>query len=264
MRETSYLSNGKNFSQGSIFCGLKNSNGLSTLGVIITARCDIEHNKVDKIVCLPIYSLDMWMKLYGNDDFYKKTVKSVIAQFDNIAKKYQLNYDACRTFGIDEFIHKLTPKCNNSSDIERIKSLHDFISNKNFSSNLKTIKESKRKYFDSIFSNQKSNIHFLESLKGFEQHDGFIFDFSEPISISATAIKDIANELVYQKYNRSKDELYRNIMLSPNEKAFFTCTIRSPYIEQILQRFSQFYARIGTEDIPESTYNKIMEVYCAF
>ncbi|QFI55250.1 hypothetical protein [Aeromonas simiae] len=262
MRVISDLANGNYFSQGSIFNGLKNSNGLSTLGIIITARCDLEHDKVDKVVCLPIYPLSTWMEIYGNDDFYNKNLKAATTQFDDLATKYELNYETCKTFGIDEFTRILSSRCTKKTDIDKIIQLHDFICNKCKLPKIKNITDSKKRYIESIINNQKQNIHFFEYLEGIE-HIGLVVDLSEPISLPIDAAKGISNILFHQKYNRDKDEIYRNILINEDESASFKCIIKSPYIEHLLQRFSQFYARIGTEDISDNVYNEILEVYFA-
>lgn len=261
MRAISDLSKGNYFSQGSIFNGLKNSNGLSTLGIIITARCDLEHNKVDKVVCLPIYPLSTWMETYGNYDFHNKNIKAATTQFDDLAKKYNLNYDTCKTFGIEEFLRILSSRCTKKTDIEKMIGLHDFICNRTNHSKIKSIIENKKRYIESIIDNQKQNIHFFEYLEGIE-HIGLVVDLSEPISIPIESAKDISNILFHQKYNRDKDGAYRNILINDDESASFKCILKSPYIEHLLQRFAQFYARIGTEDISDNISKEILEVYC--
>lgn len=262
MRAISDLSKGNYFSQGSIFNGLKNSNDLSTLGIIITARCDLEHNKVDKVVCLPIYPLSTWMEIYGNYDYHNKSIKAATTQFDDLAKKYSLNYDTCKIFGIEEFLRILSPRCTKKTDIEKMIGLYDFICNRTNHSKIKSIIENKKRYIESIIDNQKQNIHFFEYLEGIE-HIGLVVDLSEPISIPIESAKDISNTLFHQKYNRDKDGAYRNILINDDESASFKCILKSPYIEHLLQRFAQFYARIGTEDISDNISNEILEVYCA-
>ena len=110
MRETVSLYGKGEFTQGSVFSGLETSAGNPCMGIIITARCDLEHRKLNKIVCLPVYRFLDWMTVYGDDDIFEKSKSDVIQQLDALLVKYGLSYESFRVFKSDEVIRILTEK----------------------------------------------------------------------------------------------------------------------------------------------------------
>lgn len=248
------------FTQGSIFSCLENSAGNQTYGVIITARCDLEHEKINKVVCLPVYKLKDWMTLYGDEEIYESSLSSVINQLDVQLKKYGTDVEKYKIFGLDEIEKYLVQKKIDTKSQEFINQCFSFINEKNVFAEIKSLKENNKKYFESLLNHSKASAYFIEGLLG-DDSEGFVIDLSEPISLPLQVLKDISRTLHFQKFNRLKNSIYKNMMLKEEQCSSFHNVIASPYIEHILQRFSQFYSRIGTDDISEDTRLIIKDVY---
>jgi len=246
--------------QGSVFSGLETSFGTKCYGIVITARCDIEHAKLSKIVTLPVYRLEEWMMLYGNEEIFEKSKVAIANQLDTLLKKYGLSYETFRVFGSSEILKKLEGQRAKPKELEKYLNFTSFFSNRNFSCDIKVLSDTQRKYFDALVSHSKSSAYFIEGLLG-DNTEGFVIDLGEPISLQFKVMSDLDKGLVYQKYNREKSTTYKNLQLLEGESATFHSTVLSPYIEHILQRFSQFYSRIGTDDIDDDTYTIIKEAY---
>lgn len=246
--------------QGAIFSCLESSAGSSCHGVIITARCDLEHQKLDKIVSLPVYKIDEWMILYGNDEIYFQAENSVTNQFDAYFRKYNIDFEIYKKFGYIETLRVIKEHGVKQTDIDFFEKCSSYFDRKDLKCGLKSVAEFNKKYLESLLSNSKANLHFLEGLLG-DNSQGFVIDLGEPISIPMKAINDISAVLFSQKFNRYKDSLYKNMNVDEGSSAKFTSIILSPYIEHLLQRFSQFYSRIGTEDIHPDTSDIIKEIY---
>lgn len=246
--------------QGSVFSGLESSFGNRCYGIVITARCDIEHAKLSKIVTLPVYRLDEWMVLYGNEEIFEKSKVDIANQLDTLLIKYGLSYETFRVFGSSEVLKKLEAKSAKKQDLEKYANFTSFFNDRDFSSGIKALSDNRTKYFDALVSHSKSSAYFIEGLLG-DNTEGFVIDLGEPISLQFRVINDLDKGLHYQKYNRKKETTYKNLHLNEGESAIFHSTLLSPYIEHLLQRFSQFYSRIGTDDIDSDTYTIIKETY---
>ncbi|HEI9728004.1 TPA: hypothetical protein SLN40_004915 [Serratia marcescens] len=262
MREITSPCQPLQFTQGAIFNGLENSVGQQTLGVVITARCDIEHQKVKKIVCLPIYKLSDWMLYLGNDEVFSKAKAGVEEQLNTMLLKYDLSYGTYKIFGIEHVLDVLEKKGAKKDKRDLLTKAHEFIHGGNLKSELKNVKEANKRYFESLVYNSKADAHFFESLIS-DEIEGYIVDLSEPISIPIGVMIDISKGLHYQKYNRKRNEGsdYKSIKLHGLETARFLSVINSPYLEHLLQRFSQFYCRIGTEDVPVGVVDILKDSY---
>ncbi|WP_159236643.1 hypothetical protein [Raoultella terrigena] len=260
MRETVSLYGKGEFTQGSVFSGLETSAGNPCMGIIITARCDLEHRKLNKIVCLPVYRFLDWMTLYGDDDIFEKSKSDVIQQLDALLVKYGLSYDSFRVFKSTEVIRILTEKRIKKADQDKIEQFSSFLENKKLKCGVKSVLENEKKYLESLFNHSKANVYFIEGLLG-DTSEAYIIDLGEPITLSIQVIVDIDKILYFQKYNRKKNTLYKNLHINESEESKFFSTLNSPYAEHLLQRFSQFYNRIGTEDISSDILSIIKDIY---
>lgn len=260
MRQVISHCNKGRYTQGSIFYGLESSAGNQCYGVIITARCDLEHQKVNKIVCLPIYKITDWMLLYGDQEIYEKSINSVMHQLDNLLKKNDLDSEKYKVFGFSEILKSLKLKGVDEKTIDVLSVCSRFIDKRDVRVNLKVVRDNNNKYLDSLLNHTKSNVYFIEGLLG-DNSEAFVIDLGEPVSLPAQVLKSIDRTLHFQKFNRNKDTLYKNMCVREGESSEFVSTVNSPYIEHILQRFAQFYSRIGTEDIHENTTLIIRDIY---
>ncbi|QCR37279.1 hypothetical protein C1N62_14925 [Nissabacter sp. SGAir0207] len=200
------------------------------------------------------------MTLYGDEEIYKSSINSISNQFDVLLKKYNIDIEKYKIFGANEIKKYLESKKIDSKTQEAIKQYFCFIDKKNVHAEIKILKENNKKYLDSLLSHAKSNVYFVEGLLG-DNSEGFVIDLGEPISLPLQALKNISKTLHFQKYKRDKNTLYKNMKIKEGQESSFFNVVSSPYIEHILQRFSQFYSRIGTDDIHEDTRLIIKDVY---
>ncbi len=250
------------YTQGSIFNGLRISDGSERLGIIVTARCDIAHQRSRPLVCLPVYHLSDWMQVRGNGEVAEQSRVAIENIISDILKKYDVSIKAIEIYGFDRAIEILDQKKIKAPDRKKLEELESYIKERNVRTTNKVIKENRKKYMESIIKNVRNDTFFVERIvQGAEPPEGYVVDLSEPICLSKRTLGEISKGLEYVKYAREKDAEYKNIIISEGGQAFFISTLVSPYVELLLQRFSHLYNRVGTQDIAEDDLMTVRRLY---
>lgn len=249
------------YTQGSIFTGLRVTDGSARHGIVITARCDIAHNKSRSIVCLPIYSLGDWMSLRGDSEIADQSVSAIQNMLAEILVRYDVASRAIEIYGIERTLEILNKKGLKQGDLKKLEDFRPFIVDRDVKAKIKCLVENRKKYIDCVIKNARSDTFFLERLSHNSEAVGYVVDLAEPVCVSQKALQEISNGLEYVRYLRESEGEYRNIIVSEGGHAGVVATLRSPYTELLLQRFSNFYSRIGTPDIAKLDLQKVRKLY---
>ncbi|WP_422764768.1 hypothetical protein [Pseudomonas sp. Mn2068] len=249
------------YTQGSIFNCLRVSDGSERFGIVVTARCDIAHQKARNLVCLPIYHLSEWMDVRGNHEVAGQSAAAINNIVSEILGKYQVSSRAIDIYGLGKTLEILGGKGISAADRLKLEVLEAFIVKKDISVNNKILKENRKKYMDGLIRNQRSDTFFVERLICGECPTGYVVDLSEPICLSKKALIEVSKGLEYVKYCREKDTEYKNIIIQEGGHACFVSTLLSPYVELLLQRFSGFYSRVGTQDISKKDMEAVRRLH---
>ncbi|NWD50557.1 hypothetical protein [Pseudomonas gingeri] len=250
------------YTQGSIFNCLQVSDGSERFGIIVTARCDIAHQRSRPLVCLPIYHLSDWMQQRGNNEVAEQSKAAINNLISDILKKYEVSNKAIEIYGLDKTLEILDQKKIKAPDKLKLEELEGFIKRKELATKNKIIKENRKKYLDTVIQNTRNDTFFLERIiHNDEPPTGYVVDLSEPICVTKKTLREISKGLEYVKYEREKDTDYKNITIKQNEQACFISTLISPYVELLLQRFSHLYNRVGTQDIAKKDLTTVRKLY---
>lgn len=249
------------YTQGSIFTGLRVADGSSRYGIVITARCDIAHQKSRSIVCLPVYRLDDWLTLRGNTEIAEQSVAAIQNMVTEILARYDIASRAIEIYGVERTLDILDQKGIKKDDRKKLETFRPFLLTRDTSSKIKTLIENRKRYIESIIKNSRTDTFFLERLSHNDEVTGYVVDLAEPVCVSQKSLHELSKGLEYIKYQRESDSTYRNIIVPEGEQARVFATLQSPYVELLLQRFSHFYSRIGTPDIAKPDLNKVRKLY---
>lgn len=249
------------YTQGSIFTGLRVSDGSARKGIVITARCDIAHAKSRSIVCLPIYSLSDWLDLYGNSEIAEQSAAMIQSMVAEILSKYKISSRAIQIYGIDRTLESLEEKGIKKDDLAKLNTFKPFIIKRDVNAKIKCLIENRKKYIEGIIKNSRNDTFFLERLSPHEEATGYVIDLAEPVCVPHKALQELSSGLEYIKYSRERETNYRNIIVTQSEQANTFATLQPPYTELLLQRFSIFYSRIGTPDIAKPDLKKVRKLH---
>ncbi len=237
--------------QGSVFYGalVEDYNDKINYGLIITARCDISQNKAPVYSYLPLVSFDNWLvqefPLLLHNKIKKSVYNSLVSAFINIGGSELLldTYDLEKlkdSFSdagsnkqrtsfhnkIEDF-YKLNNLLSGDIGVNEIKSL--ITSSKIFSSACESI-------LDDLISQNLLGYYFVDDITNDGPH---VIKLRDVYHLKSDYAVNLRNGINLKNVN----------YLNDNEKLSFTVgKIKSPYIEHILQKFSNVFTRIGIDD----------------
>lgn len=247
--------------QGVIFNCLHLVGDDKTFGLVISAKCDISHRKSKTVLCLPIFSLERWMEAVGKEEVLAQTGKGVSKSVADILFKYGVAKEALKIYGYESTLKVLEAKKIIKSDLDKLLLVRPYIENNEIVPQLKLFKEANNKLLDSLWRNTRADAHFLERIFLSEHATGYVVDFTQPITLYREVVDELSLGLEKFKYDRDAKGRYANLKLDSDECGEIISVIASPYIEHILQRFTHFYSRIGTQDMAEQDLHHLKGKY---
>lgn len=250
MRELLTHPNSTTFTQGSIFEGLNVNQDTYTNALVITARCDIANGKARNILCLPIYKASEWLNNQGQEIVFRRVEGKLENKLKEQLKKLGISFNLLSTYPLST-ITKLIDSAPPKKGCEDIKQHLNMFMSKKCDYSLKFVSDERKNLSSSLINNTENSIYFLEQIDLDEVLEPYVVDLSEPISIPYT----IAAKLLQGIKNRNTDDVINQYLTIYKKEISYISILNSPYIEHILQKFSNFCSRIGTEDIDKELVN---------
>lgn len=232
--------------------------------IIISARCDVFNNKIDKVYYLTAVDVNEW--LYTQKGFEQVYKIELHNRIQNILKKQKINLEVLKNLKYEDR-EILFEKC---ADGEKRQVL-DYLDIDNIEIRKKLIRENPKiamKFLKEI--NQAKQYHYFflpESayLKNDARDKGLIVDFQEIDYYVWDEINKIASPgidmmILNEESNVNKVERWKKIFWLEYENDFVDIeqTIISPWCELLMQRFAMDFIRIGVDGSNEKDLKKII------
>lgn len=225
-------------------------------GVIVTPRCDLAHTgKVTHVHYLPVIPFDEWYKVDGLEYLWTKAL-------ERNKKKLQA---ICNTKGfptkrLNE--NQLIELCDSLPDSQDKSKLKDIIDNLYRLERSNPIEynpnhDEKHRLISNLRKGELPSFYLIEDWRDRNNYMVILLrdlkrlEYSVAMQLSKgieeTSIKNQSrNDFLYSK---SKELIY-------NSEA----EIDSPYIEQLMERFSHNFCRIGVDDMNEDVENVLNSI----
>ena len=269
----------KILTQGTVISSLRSKKYLQEIcfGVIITARCDLANKKVRKVFYLEALPLEEWvLSQCGTNYVLIGKTKNIVEQIERILNNYDLDWGTIKTFSLEEFNTVVDSEITVRRDNIKIKELYNKYmeitkqySNKIERKNVvRTYKNDVCNSISTIISGQ--NTHYLyippDGMScGFEK--GLIVDLQEVDYLNFEEIEDLISYKIDIQNSNLSDEKKTHY-----DKKFYiyegvgysmpVCNINSPWIEYLLQHFSNAFSRIGIDTPQKETVTQMIdEIY---
>lgn len=249
MRELIAAPNLGEFTQGAILNCLKVAEKQKTYGLVISARCDIAHRKSKTVLCLPVYSLAHWLDQVGKPEILSSSRKAIDAIHHRVLTKYGLSVSSFHIYGYEATIQALAAKGAVTKDLQEMEMLRPYLEHEQLVPQVKAVKEAHNRLLESLWRNSRMDSHFIERIQLHEPSEGYVIDFTQPITLGRSLLDELALGVEKYKFDRDTIGAYGQLFLGDLEQGEIISVLRSPYIEHILQRFTHYYSRIGTADI---------------
>lgn len=240
-------------SQGSILPSIKTPKNTNGHAVIITARCDIANKKYSHFVLLPIYSLSEWFCAFGEDMMYKKMYSSMVTAFNNNMNKLGMPKDCYKIYDKKDIIEALSDKLT-----KELSDILSFLYDKKIDYDQKSNKKSKETLIGDIVKNKNQGFYFIECLERGCKQEGYVVDLRSPFLIPSEVAFLISNGIDNIIYGKNKD-LSNYLFFKDDDLIYSSSTLNSPYIEHLMQSFSQVFTRIGLDDLSEEYIENIVK-----
>lgn len=263
--------------QGSIITGIRSSRypNEQCSGIIISARCDLANDKIEKIYYLCAVPFKQW--IFSNNGFHVLIDSKINDLESNIScalSKKGLDWNTLKNFSEQEFLTVVSDPENNVA--EKVKS--NYKKYKSYSCENMSLCQKKEVFRNevnliksscsNIMSGKHSHYSYIPPLAfhkdGGSIESGLIIDHQELDFLTIETAKII----VTGKMDSESDDLSEQTKMEYNQR-FFICdppgfsiidsSVDSPWIEYLLQRFSNFFTRIGVDLPKKETIKDIIE-----
>lgn len=243
-------------------------------GIMISARCDIANNKVQKFFYLEAVELKSWIfSEVGYNFLMTEKTKAIENKIQELCIKNELDWESLKNFSFDEFENVI----NTEIEIKNAKNqaIDSFKQYMHYSNDSLSIIDKR----NILSKEKKSIINFLLNISnGKDTHfiyipasamqnqieDGLVVDLQEIDYLDANTVKDLCNCLIDEKNpeldNEKKNYYDKRFVLSEGTGySMEFCEIESPWIEYLLQHFSNMFVRIGVDNLNKSEITEIVE-----
>ncbi|MCH1924535.1 hypothetical protein L9G74_08300 [Shewanella sp. C32] len=247
MRELLTHPSTSEFTQGSIFEGLKVNNDRSpTNAIVITARCDIANEKARNILCLPIYKAKNWLENQGEELVFRRIEEKLKNKLNIELGKLNISYEILPIYPTESIL-ELVNKNANKKNTDEVKKLIFMFKEKKCDYTLDFVLNARKSLSSTLINNTENSIYFLEQTNLNEALEPYVVDLVNPTSIPFQLAKRLKKGITHLS------DMDKQYLCMQGKEITYTAILKSPYIEHLLQKFSNFYSRIGTEDLePES------------
>lgn len=262
--------------QGSVVSELRSDkyNDCHCYGIIISARCDIANNKIQKIYYLEAIDLESWLfSKIGFDLLIKGEINILNDRLQTICKEYGLDWDTLKHFDFDEFEkvanQEITKKVKKTKALEDYKLYKKYINPCTSHEERKEILSSKAStitnFMSEIFSGRNTHLAYIPE-SGFKDpiENGLIVDLQELDYLNLETAIDLTNCLIDSQnteLEKEKKEYYNTKFILDDFPGYSMISgeIVSPWIEYLMQRFSNMFTRIGVDFPSKSEFKTIIE-----
>lgn len=256
--------------QGCIFTCAKAENYDCTpvYGFVITARCDIEQDKVPVVNYLPVVSLDDWLERDGFDVLHSRLVKDLQGSLKGILKSCEMSESILETHPLRDIEASFfagpslgKPYKTHAKRLSEIIATLEFLDgdfsgrhsragelyglNDKLSSTL--LKE--------LVEHRLNGYYFLPSIDDSHDDPGFVILLREVRHIRDDIARRVANGLELRPWE--DDSKFDGLTFGVDKFAMPVGELTSPAVEHVMQTFGQLFGRIGLDDPPKEYVAKI-------
>ena len=237
--------------QGSVFSGAytEKYTDSSTFGLIITARCDLAQEKVGAYSYLPLVPYKDWLRIDFPELLYSAVHKSVYNQLVQSFQKLNGNERLLQTYSLKKIKEKFLINEKDKTILSKIQlsflnciEKYEIIESllttphTNINNVITKFPKDSEKIFKNLISQNLAGNYLIDDVGGDGIH---IIKLREVYHLkSSDALK------LKKGIRLSSHITYKN----DSDISYTVGEIRSPYIEHIMQKFSEIFTRIGIDD----------------
>jgi hypothetical protein len=257
--------------QGSVFtCGAaEDYRGCTTYGLIITARCDAEQDKVQIYNYLPVVPLNDWLHRDGRGILAERLIAETLGQMKGVLKESGHALSILETEAPWSILEKLFPAGEKRASkarvrFERLCGLHDLAVRG--ASSLPTEAVSleiassaphlKDGLIRELVHQRLAGYYFYDRIEPSGDNCGHVVLLREIRMMSRATAECLAGGLDAKQAEALRavePRVETSLRVGPDDFAMPIGIVSSPYLEHLMQTFAMLFGRIGLPD-PSAAY----------
>jgi len=262
--------------QGSILYGIRSCKypDFPCYGIIISASCDIANCKVPKFYYLIATKVENWFSTkIGYEEAYANKIKTCENTFAEAIKDY-FDLQTALNFSEEKF-YKILKTVEEKRDLSKIKKAYEQIleycsTNMDNEKRINIIRKENNpieKYLEKISKGEIVHFYYLPECayyKNGKKSTGLIVDLQEIEILSIMDAKKIQSPGIDYKLlpkdTAEEQERLKTYYWLETEDDFVIIdeNIKSPYIEHLMQRFSNTFIRIGINGATNKDFKELL------
>ena len=236
-------------------------------GLVLTARCDLEHEKHTVVNYLPVVRFSDWVHRGMAHLLARRLRKSLDSSIAKALKLIGVSDFVRNTFPLEEIItrettgeeqKRLLSKCKQLELVDDVLSLDGA-----FCQHSKELFQIEKGLCESLtkdlIQHKLGEYYFLDTADAFEQSDeGRVVLLRHMQTMSCGLMQRIVAGLSQEEANADR-EVSSQISFAHDPICMITGVLRSPDIEHLGQHFANLFVRIGVDDYDDVT----LEHHCS-
>ncbi|MCS4274701.1 MULTISPECIES: hypothetical protein [Raoultella] len=261
LRDMIDVTDDKCLTQGTIFnCAYSASYpNDETLGLIITARCDIANaDKVKFYNFIPAIPFEIWKEKELLSIIKKQTYKNLNSQYLSLLSEAKFSKNNLETYGYSRIYDVIADKkLLKPKQLDRLESLKEKINsieqNYTYEKLLIFFRDDISKILSDIIENKNPDFFLIDEVVGYKS---VIVNLREIYELNILTAKRIPDGIEIDD-----GDTYPGLNLNtPNKFCSIVGQLKSPFIELLMQRFTNNFVRVGVDNHHLSLLTKIMGI----
>ncbi|MGN0181142.1 MAG: hypothetical protein ACI4DP_01820 [Candidatus Ornithomonoglobus sp.] len=259
--------------QGTVITSIRSVkySGINCFGIVISARCDLANDKLQKVFYLAAIDFGEWiLSKSGFKSVSRSSLNNISSSLKDTMERNGLDWDTIKSFSLCEFNTVIDSEIHKKKDdikkkFEKYKKYSD--NNISFDERKDFLRENKKdviNFVTNVVNGQNSHYVYIPSEAiSMEIKDGLMIDLQELDYFNIDEIRALNNCSIDVENkdltNEQKTEYNKKFFIydSPGY-SIPLCDIKSPWIEYLMQHFSNLFARIGVHNPSKENVEEII------
>ena len=261
IREMIDTKDDKSLTQGTIFnCALSQAYpNDETLGLIITARCDISNlDKVKVYNFLSVVPFEKWKDKELLPLVKKHVFKNINSNYVSLLSKAGFSESNVDTYGFNKILTVIEDqKKLKDKEIDALKlikrKIDCILNNSCYRDFIGFFSEESKRIIIEIIENKNSDYFLIDEILGYGP---VIVNLREIYELNISTAKNIPNGI-----ELDNGRLYAGLNINVSNKfCSIVGQLKSPFIELLMQRFANNFIRIGVDNHHSALINSIVGI----
>jgi hypothetical protein len=266
----------RELTQGTIFtCAVaENYDDCDVYGLIITARCDVTNSKAPIFSYIPVVPYMDWSKKDAASIIASRVSANCSGELRNIIRSTGLSESILETLSAEAILSVLQGNTSKegklkskkfSENIEKIENFEKYLLTGDHNSAVDIIKNNIKAYqglVKELVGNTVSDFHYLDQIEFGKKSCGYVALLREIRFMPSRMASRILDGFDFEEYKFLEQSGAGGMRFkSADDYAMPVGLLKSPFIEFLMQRLTNLFARIGVTDLSSERIDALKNAF---